>query len=116
MHNVLVISGEAASGGELGAHLGSLGPCRVTVLLPKGAGTGIAERLRAMDLCAEVLEGPGDALRAGREECARHRYDEIVVQTLPSDRSAWLARDLPFRLQSITGTLVTHLVERPLAA
>ena len=38
------------------------------------------------------------------------RFDEVVDSTLPSRLSAWLRRDLPRRVEALTGAPVTHVV------
>ncbi len=38
------------------------------------------------------------------------RFDEVIVATLPTGVSRWLAADLPHRIERLTGARVTHIV------
>jgi hypothetical protein len=38
------------------------------------------------------------------------RYDEVIVATLPTGVSRWMAADLPHRVERLTGARVTHIV------
>jgi hypothetical protein len=38
------------------------------------------------------------------------RFDEVIVATLPTDVSRWMALDLPRRIARYTGARVSHVV------
>jgi hypothetical protein len=40
------------------------------------------------------------------------RFDEIIVATLPTGISRWMATDLARRVERLTGARVTHIVSR----
>ena len=71
-------------------------------------------RMRAagLDLEATIVGDPdpiaavGDALRA-------HRFDEVIVSTLPRGVSRWLRLSLPHRLRRMTDVPVLHVIAHP---
>ena len=54
--------------------------------------------------------GDPDPVAAVMDAVHFHRFDEIVVSTLPRHLSKWLRLSLPHRLRSVTGLPVTHVV------
>jgi hypothetical protein len=38
------------------------------------------------------------------------RFDEVIVATLPTGTSRWMAADLPRRVERLTGARVTRVV------
>jgi hypothetical protein len=99
--------------------------CSFTVLIPAPGG-GSAGRDAARTRLAEVLEalqaeglevqgevGDPDPIAAVHDLWDPQKFDEVVVSTLPTGSSRWLAIDLPHRLEKLTGVQVTHVVARP---
>ncbi|HEV2786648.1 MAG TPA: hypothetical protein VGV67_09695, partial [Solirubrobacteraceae bacterium] len=41
------------------------------------------------------------------------KFDEVIVATLPTDVSRWMALDLPRRIERFTDAQVTHVVASP---
>jgi hypothetical protein len=41
------------------------------------------------------------------------RFDEIIVATLPTGVSRWMAADLPHRVERFSGARVAHVVAAP---
>jgi hypothetical protein len=44
------------------------------------------------------------------------RVDEIIISTLPGQRSGWLRKDVVQRIRDDTGLPVEHVVSEPEAA
>jgi hypothetical protein len=132
MKHILVVANQTAGGAHLRAEVARLigqGATRFTLLVPatrpkKGLtwteGTAHAmadERMeRAIaalgDLGAEFdgrvgVERPMDAVMDILRE---HRFDEIIVSTLPHGVSHWLRADLPARVARYSGLPVHHIV------
>jgi hypothetical protein len=126
--NVLVVANVTADSDELLEALrgrNERGACGFTLVVP-ATGGGKAGReaaneqlqaglLRAREAGMEIDGKVGDAdpIVAVQEEWDPARYDEVVVSTLPTDASRWLAMDLPHRIERITGCQVTHVVSVP---
>ncbi len=97
------------------------GSIHVTLVAPaEGARAITARRLeRAVDrlerdgITVEGIVGHPDPLVAIEEVWDPRRFDEVIVATLPTDVSRWLALDLPRRVERFTGALVTHVVATP---
>lgn len=68
------------------------------------------ERLVAAGLEAEGRVGDPDPIVAVHEVWDPGEFDEVIVSTLPTGASRWLALDLPRRVGRITGAPVTHVV------
>jgi hypothetical protein len=68
------------------------------------------ERLEAADIPVVGLVGHPDPLVAVMEAWDPRRFDEVIVATLPTDVSRWLAIDLPHRVERLTDACVTHVV------
>lgn len=126
--SVLVVANVTATSPELVAALcerARTDRCHFTLVVPQPvagpAGRAAAERrlddalerLRAEGLDVEGSVGDPDPLAAVRDEFDPHRYDEIVVATLPTGVSKWLQVDLPHRVESATDAKVTHVVAEP---
>jgi hypothetical protein len=129
--SVLVIANVTAASDELLDALrrrAAEGACEFTLLVPATGGgragreaaqaklDEAVERLRADGLEASGTVGDPDPVAAADDAWDPRRFDEIVVSTLPTGASRWLAVDLPHRLERLTGAPVHHVVAEPLAA
>ena len=101
------------------------GPVHVTLVAPASSGVGslqarrsaAAERLaRALQrlsdagVPADGVVGDPDPMVAVQDAWDPRRFDEVIVASLPSGSSRWLAADLPHRVERFTGARVTHIV------
>jgi hypothetical protein len=126
--SVLVIANVTATSDELLEALrerSRRGACELTLLVPATGGGAAGyqaaraalesalERLRADGLEATGMVGRPDPVAAALEVWDPHVFDEIVVATLPTGASRWLAIDLPHRLERLTGALIRHVVAAP---
>ena len=118
---LLVIANRTVDSDELFAALrarAEAGPIEVTLVAPADtARQPIArrleraiERLQAADIPVVGLVGHPDPLVAVMEAWDPRRFDEVIVATLPTDVSRWLALDLPRRVERLTDARVTHVV------
>jgi hypothetical protein len=119
--NLLVIANRTVDSEELRSVLRSrsaAGPIHVTLVAPGDAGRVAAtrrleravERLKADGISVEGAVGPPDPLVAVEEVWDPRRFDEIIVATLPTDVSRWMALDLPRRIARFTDARVSHVV------
>jgi hypothetical protein len=71
---------------------------------------------KAADGPVEGKLGGADPLESVREELASGSYEEVIISTLPRQRSEWLRRDLPRRVEQL-GVPVTVITppEQPSA-
>jgi hypothetical protein len=116
---LLVISSQTLSSDALLAHMrrrADHAPTEFTIVVPRGPGADAdhveasSRRFHAEGLSVDIRVGDRDPLLAVRDHWSPSRFDEIVVVTLPSQSSRWLASGLPARVQRSTGALVTHVV------
>ncbi len=119
---LLVISSRTLGSEALLAHMRARAqhaPTEFTIVVPQGRGADPdhleASRARFADdgLEVDIRVGDRDPLLAVRDHWDPKRFDEVVVVTLPTSSSRWLASGLPFRVQQLTGALVTHVVAEP---
>jgi hypothetical protein len=68
------------------------------------------ERMRGAGLEVEGMVGDADPVIAVHDLWDPRRFDEIVISTLPTGASRWLAVDLPHRVEKFTGVQVEHVV------
>jgi hypothetical protein len=94
------------------------GPLCVTLLVPaapvdrpaaEARVQAAVERLRAHGIDAEGRVGSADPLMAVEDEYDNRRYDEVIVSTLTSGASPWLASGLPERVRKLTDAIVHHV-------
>jgi hypothetical protein len=120
--SVLVVANVTASSDELLVALrerSEQGGCRFTLVMP--ATSGAEERLEAaLDRMREAgLEnvsghvGDPDPVVAAMEAWDPMKFDEILVSTLPTGSSRWLAANLPRRLEKLTSAPVRHVISTP---
>src|SRR5271167_4995139 len=116
---LLVISSRTLTSEALLTHMlrrAEHAPTEFTIVVPGEQSTngehlqGPLRRFRSHGLAVEIRGGDRDPLLAVRDQWSPSRFDEIVVVTLPTASSRWLASGLPFRVQQLTGALVTHVV------
>src|SRR3954452_22608304 len=120
----LVLANQTAAGGELVQHLKRLaeeGPHRFIVVVPQDSGDGRAvraarERLgRLLDslddagVVAAGMIGDPDPYTAAMNALQYFHISEVVVSTLPSNRSAWVEKGLVEKIQENSGKPVQHV-------
>jgi hypothetical protein len=101
------------------------GDCRFTMIVP-ATGGGSAGREEARTRLGRALEimreeglevegqiGDPDPVAAVTDLWDPTKFDEVIVSTLPTGTSRWLAIDLPHRLGKLTGVEVRHVVAQP---
>jgi GABA permease len=102
------------------------GPVQVTLVAPAtGRGTapprvrrtvtakrleGAVQRLREAGVSVEGVVGDSDPMVAVLDAWDPRRFDEVIVATLPTGASRWMAADLPHRVERLTAARVTHIV------
>jgi hypothetical protein len=101
------------------------GPVEITLVAPASSGVGsMRERhaatalrldravqgLRDVGVPVEGVVGDPDPMLAVQDAWDPRRYDEVIVATLPTGVSRWMAADLPHRVERFTGARVTHVV------
>jgi hypothetical protein len=101
------------------------GPVEITLIAPASSGAGsMRERraatalrldravqgLRDVGVPVEGVVGDPDPMLAVQDAWDPRRYDEVIVATLPTGVSRWMAADLPHRVERMTGARVTHIV------
>ena len=123
----LVLANQTVAGGELEQHLEKLAkesPRRFIVVVPQDSGDGGAvraarERLRKLldsldseHVVAAGMIGDPDPYTAARNALEYFHISEIVVSTLPSNRSAWVETGLVEKLERESGRPVQHVEAR----
>jgi hypothetical protein len=101
------------------------GQCDFTLLVPATGGgregrdaaqaalDAALARMRAEGLTVEGKIGDPDPVAAIHELWDPMRFDEVLISTLPTGASRWLAVDLPHRVEKLTGVQVEHVVSQP---
>jgi hypothetical protein len=120
----LVVANQTAAGGELEERLKALaseGPRRFIAVVPQDSGDGTAciaatgrlkqliADLRDVGIVAAGMIGHPDPYTAVLNAVAYFHISDIVISTLPSNRSEWLKNDLPEKVRSATGKEVVHV-------
>ena len=125
--NLLVLANRTVDSDALLRELrarANAGSIRVTLVAPAEGARALSarrldralDRLEAAGISVEGVLGHPDPLVAIEEIWDPRRFDEVIVATLPTDVSRWMALDLPRRVERFTGALVTHVVASPLPA
>jgi hypothetical protein len=127
-YSVLVVANVTATSPELIEALkerAARDTCGFTLLVPAPASgspgrdaakqrlDAVLAALREEGLEVEGQVGDHDPVVAFHEAWDPQTYDEIVVSTLPTGSSRWLAIDLPHRFEKMSGIPVTHVVAQP---
>jgi hypothetical protein len=120
----LVLANQTAAGGELVQHLEKLageGPHRFIVVVPQGSGDGRAvraarerlgqllESLRSDKIVAAGMIGDPDPYTAAMNALQYFHISEVVISTLPSNRSAWVEKGLIEKIERESGKPVQHV-------
>jgi hypothetical protein len=127
----LVLANQTAAGGELVEHLEKLaeeGPHRFIVVVPQDSGDGRAvraarerlgkllESLESDHIVAAGMIGDPDPYTAAMNALQYFHISEVVVSTLPSNRSAWVEKGLVAKLEENSGKPVQHVEAKDEAA
>jgi hypothetical protein len=127
-YSVLVVANVTASSAELLDALrqrSERGSCSFTLLVPATGGgrpgreaagkvlQSALGQMRADGLDVDGVVGDPDPIAAVHEIWDPMLYDEVVIATLPTDSSRWMALDLPHRVEKITAVPVQHVVASP---
>jgi hypothetical protein len=101
------------------------GPVEITLVAPASSGAGsmrerraatalrldrAVQELRDVGVPVEGVVGDPDPMLAVQDAWDPRRYDEVIVATLPTGASRWMAADLPRRVERLTGARVTRVV------
>lgn len=126
--NLLVIANRTVESPEIRKAIvdrAAAGPVHVTLVAPASSGAGsvrarrmeTAQRLeRAVERLADAgvpvdgVVGDSDPMVAVQDVWDPRHFDEVIVATLPTDVSRWMAADLPHRVERLTAARVTHVV------
>jgi hypothetical protein len=127
----LVLANKTSSGAELLAHLKAKaadGSARLFIaVVPQADGSGGAPhdarerlanmlgRLRAAGLLSAGMIGDPDPYTAAMNALELFRVDEVVISTLPDERSGWMRSNLIERVRSASPAPVEHVVVDPQA-
>jgi hypothetical protein len=127
----LVIANKTSSGDELLAHLNAKaaedGPHLFIAVVPQVDGSGSApveararlasmlDRLHAAGLLSSGMIGDPDPYTATMNALELFHVDEVVISTLPGERSGWMRSKLVERVDSATSAAVEHVVVDPQA-
>ncbi|HEY1835071.1 MAG TPA: hypothetical protein VGG08_11580 [Solirubrobacteraceae bacterium] len=128
----LVIASRTSTGAELVEHLKTKaaagGQHLFIAVVPQAGGGGLAPReararlARMLDLLGEQnllssgMIGDPDPYTATINALELFRVDDVVISTLPNERSGWLRADLIGRVRNATSARVEHVVVDPQAA
>jgi hypothetical protein len=125
---LLVIANRTVDSGEVREAIierAAGGPVHVTLVAPVSSGTGsererraataerverAVQRLTEAGVAVDGVVGDSDPMVAVQEAWDPRRFDEVIVATLPTGASRWMAADLPRRVERLTGARVTRVV------
>jgi len=125
-HVTLVVANKTSSGEELMEHLRAKaahdGRRLFIAVVPQQHGHGSApreararlaamlDRLRAAGLLGSGMIGDPDPYTAVMNALELFRVDDVVISTLPGERSGWLRAQLVERVRGATAAKVEHVV------
>src|SRR3954466_3278634 len=120
----LVLANQTAAGRELVERLEQLaeeGPHRFIVVVPQDSGDGRAvraarerlgrllESLRSDKIVAAGMIGDPDPYTAAMNALQYFHISQVVISTLPSNRSAWVEKGLVEKIERESGKPVQHV-------
>lgn len=122
----LVVANKTSSGEELMAHLSAKStgekPCLFIAVIPQQDRSGSAprearirlatmlDRLDGAGLLSAGMIGDPDPYTAVINALELFHVDDIVISTLPKERSGWMRGNLIERVQHVTSASVEHVV------
>jgi len=126
-HVTLVVANKTSSGEELVSHLkqkasASERPQLFIAVVPQQDGRGLAprearirlaamlDRLESEGLLASGMIGEHDPYTAVMNALELFTVDDVVISTLPGERSGWMRTDLVERVRHASGKPVEHVV------
>jgi hypothetical protein len=125
-HVTLVVANKTSSGEELLEHLKAKaahgGQQMFVAVVPQADGSGSApreararlatmlDRLHAAELLSSGMIGDPDPYTATINALELFRVDDVVISTLPGERSGWLRSNLIERVSNATSARVEHVV------
>jgi hypothetical protein len=128
----LVVANKTSSGEELIAHLKAKAaqdsPHLFIAVIPQIDGSGDApreararlasmlDRLHTAGLLSSGMIGGPDPYTATLNALELFRVDDVVISTLPDERSGWMRSNLIERVRGATSASVEHVVVDPQAA
>jgi hypothetical protein len=128
----LVLANKTSTGEELIEHLRAKaagGEARLFIaVVPQIDGSGIApreararlaamlDRLRADGLLSSGMIGDPDPYTAALSAMELFRVDDVVISTLPDERSGWMRANLIERVRGASSAPVEHVVVDPNAS
>ena len=127
-HVTLVVANQTAAGEDLIAHLSELAeevPRRIIAVVPQDSGDGSAasaararlskllESLSAEGIVAAGMIGDPDPYTAAMNAITYFHISEVVISTLPSNRSQWTEKGLVERVSRDSGKPVEHIESDP---
>ncbi len=127
----LVLANKTSSGEELMEHLQTIaarpGDHLFIAVVPQADGSGqgpveararlakMLDRLNAAGLLSSGMIGDPDPYTAAINAFELFRVDDVVISTLPGERSGWLRSNLIERVAGATSARVEHVVVDPQA-
>jgi hypothetical protein len=121
--NILVVANRTVLSDELLGRIrkrAAQGKAAFLIVAPQGDGEEHDDADRRLRLALSELRGEGvdahgqivhpDPYTAAMHVFNDERVDEIIVSTLPGEKSGWLRRDLIERLRKDTGLTVDHVI------
>jgi hypothetical protein len=131
-HVTLVLANKTSTGTELIEHLTAKaqdeGQHLFIAVVPQADGSGSAprearerlakmlDRLQAAGLLSSGMIGDPDPYTAVMNALELFRVDDLVISTLPDERSGWLRSNLIERMRGATSAPVEHVVVEPAAS
>ena len=127
----LVLANQTAASGKLTDRLKALaaeGPHRFIVVVPQDHGLGHAvdeararlnrllDNLHEAGIVAAGMIGDPDPYTAAMNALSYFHISQVVISTLPADRSKWVHDKLVERVQAASNTPVEHIESDPSAA
>ena len=131
MREILIVGNETLGGEALMhqiRHTAASGPCRFHLVVPAtpvqhrftiSEGESVGAARQRLDEATATLQNEGlevtgevgdhNPLLAVEDAIRHHRFDEVIVSTLPLGVSRWLKMDLPTRIRRHLDLPVTHV-------